>query len=75
MRRIDRRVAAVLAGLLGVCCVGLTTVIGGTAAVSGVAGVTAVTTGGRGLGGVVVSGLVTGLTLLSVVLVFRWQYG
>lgn len=56
-----------LAGVLGLCCIGLGTLAGGAALAGGsAAGVTAVSTSTGGLGGIVVSGVVTAVTILFV---------
>lgn len=64
-----------LAALLGVCCVSLTTLLGGAAIIGGTAGATAVTTGASGLRGIAVTLAVTGLTLAPVYLVWRVRAG
>jgi len=68
-----RNTALWLAGLLGVCCVSLSALVAGGAAVGGVAGATAVSTGVAGLRGVAVTLAVTLLTLGPVFLVWRWR--
>jgi hypothetical protein len=70
-----RRTALWLAGLLGLCCVSVPALLAGGAAVSGVAGATAVSTGVDGLRGLAVTVAVTLLTLGPVFLVWRWRSG
>lgn len=63
-----------LAGLASLCCVGLATLAGGAALAGGsVAGATAVSGGIRSVGGLLVTGLVTALTVGALGLVARWR--
>ena len=61
-----------LAGVLSLCCIGFGGLAGGAVLAGGsTAGVTAVTTSGGGLAGVVVPTVVTAITVLLVGLSFR----
>jgi hypothetical protein len=61
-----------LAGVLGFCCLGTAALVGGASlAGGGAAGVTAVSGTAGGLGGIIVSGLVTALLLLAIGLFLR----
>lgn len=61
-----------LAGVLGVCCIGLAGLAGGAALVGGsAAGLTAATGAVGGIGGLVVTGLATALPLLVIGLFIR----
>ena len=62
-----------LAGLLGLCCVGLASLAGGAAVTGGVAGATVATAGLRGLGSVLITGLATALPLTVIGLIIRWR--
>lgn len=64
-----------LASLLAVCCVSLTALFGGAAAVGGTAGAAAVATGAEGARAIAVTFLVTALTLVPVYGVWRWRTG
>lgn len=61
-----------LAGALSLCCIGTATLAGGAAVAGGTAaGVTAVSGVAGGLGGILVTALVTALPLLVIGLVLR----
>ena len=62
-----------LAGLLGLCCVGLASPAGGAAVTGGVAGATVAATGLRSLGSVLITGLATALPLAVIGLFIHWR--
>jgi hypothetical protein len=64
-----------LAGLLGLCCVSVSALLGGTAFAGGTAGATAVTTGIATLRGLAVAALVTVVTLVPIYGAWRWRSG
>jgi len=66
-----RNTALWLAGLLGLCCVAAPALLAGSAAVGGVAGATAVSTGVAGLRGLAVTLAVTLLTLGPLYVLWR----
>lgn len=61
-----------LAGALSLCCIGIATLAGGAAVAGGTAaGATAVSGAAGGLGGILVTALVTALPLFVIGLVLR----
>ena len=60
------------AGICGICCIGLGTLVGGAALAGGTAaGVTAASGAVRSLGGLIVTGIATVVPLIVVGLVLR----
>lgn len=61
-------------GALGLCCVGMASLAGGAAVAGGsAAGATVLSGSAGGLGGILVTALITGLPLIAIGLVLRWR--
>jgi hypothetical protein len=63
-----------LAGTLSLCCVGTATLAGGVAVVGSTAAATTAASGATGgLGGILISGIVTAVSVFVIGIVLRWR--